>query len=245
VPRGDRKESRRSFTRGWPVVPALLAVALIAGCQSPSLPDVASPRPEAPTSTPTRPATSWISPTRLEQLLRWAGAPGDELGTRASVLGVQERLGLTRTGTADSATVAALVRVTTDRGQAPAACHSPRVALCVETRLNQLLVVRLGHVLQRVDIRQGVAGSVRPGRFVVYRKAATWTSREYGSAMPDALFFDGGRAIHYSANFAGHGYSGRSYGCVNVRDRSAMARLFSTIPVGTLVVVLPEAARVG
>jgi lipoprotein-anchoring transpeptidase ErfK/SrfK len=55
--------------------------------------------------------------------------------------------------------------------------------------------------------------------------------------MPYAMFFSGGQAIHYSADFAANGYNGASHGCVNVRDRAAIARLFDLARVGDKVIV--------
>ena len=47
----------------------------------------------------------------------------------------------------------------------------------------------------------------------------------------------GGQAVHYSADFAAVGYGGASHGCVNVRDRDAVARLFDQVRVGDAVIV--------
>lgn len=55
--------------------------------------------------------------------------------------------------------------------------------------------------------------------------------------MPYAMFFSGGQAVHYSADFAARGYTGASHGCVNVRDRAGIAALFDTVKKGTKVVV--------
>jgi lipoprotein-anchoring transpeptidase ErfK/SrfK len=55
--------------------------------------------------------------------------------------------------------------------------------------------------------------------------------------MPFAMFFSGGQAVHYSPDFAAHGYNGASHGCVNVRDRQAIEHLFDTVRVGDKVIV--------
>ena len=55
--------------------------------------------------------------------------------------------------------------------------------------------------------------------------------------MPFALFFSGGQAIHYSADFARRGWNGSSKGCVNVRDYNALKRLFDLARVGDKVIV--------
>jgi lipoprotein-anchoring transpeptidase ErfK/SrfK len=51
------------------------------------------------------------------------------------------------------------------------------------------------------------------------------------------MFFSGGQAIHYSADFALNGYDGSSHGCVNVRNLTLLKRLYNAAPVGTTVVV--------
>ena len=60
----------------------------------------------------------------------------------------------------------------------------------------------------------------RPARalFHVGWKSRDHVSKLYDSAMPFAMFFSGGQAVHYSSDFAARGYSGASHGCVNVRD---------------------------
>jgi lipoprotein-anchoring transpeptidase ErfK/SrfK len=62
-------------------------------------------------------------------------------------------------------------------------------------------------------------------------------SNEYGSAMPYAMFFSGGQAVHYSSDFAANGYDGASHGCVNVRDRGAVAAMYDQVRIGDKVVV--------
>ena len=61
-----------------------------------------------------------------------------------------------------------------------------------------------------------------------------WKSRDhvsklYDSAMPFAMFFSGGQAVHYSSDFAARGYAGASHGCVNVRDRAGIEWLFDQV----------------
>ncbi len=55
--------------------------------------------------------------------------------------------------------------------------------------------------------------------------------------MPYAMFFSGGQAVHYSADFAARGYNGASHGCVNVRDKGKLSALFDQVQVGDKVVV--------
>ena len=62
----------------------------------------------------------------------------------------------------------------------------------------------------------------REGLFHVGWKSRDHVSKLYDSAMPFAMFFSGGQAVHYSSDFAAQGYSGASHGCVNVRDRAGI-----------------------
>jgi len=59
----------------------------------------------------------------------------------------------------------------------------------------------------------------------------------YHTPMPYAMFFSGGQAVHYSADFAARGYRGASYGCVNVRDRSGIQSLYEQAQIGDKVIV--------
>ena len=52
-----------------------------------------------------------------------------------------------------------------------------------------------------------------------------------------SLFFSRGQAVHYSSDFAAVGYNGASHGCVNVRDRAALAEVYGQARVGDRVVV--------
>ena len=55
--------------------------------------------------------------------------------------------------------------------------------------------------------------------------------------MPFSMFFNGGQAVHYSADFAERGYNGASHGCVNTRNYSRMKELYKAARVGDKVVV--------
>jgi lipoprotein-anchoring transpeptidase ErfK/SrfK len=43
--------------------------------------------------------------------------------------------------------------------------------------------------------------------------------------------------VHYSSDFAANGYDGASHGCVNVRDRGAVAAMYDQVNIGDKVVV--------
>jgi len=111
-------------------------------------------------------------------------------------------------------------------------------ALCIDKSTRELSWVVDGRVLRRLDVRFGSAYTpTREGVFTVYRKSADHVSSLYGSSMPYAMFFSRGQAVHYSSDFATQGYAGASHGCVNVRDRAALAALFEKVRVGDRVVV--------
>jgi len=122
-------------------------------------------------------------------------------------------------------------------GALDARCRTGRV-LCVDKSSRTLRWVVDGQVLETVDVRFGSAYTpTREGAFTVDSKSRDHVSSIYDTAMPYAMFFSGGQAVHYSSDFAATGYSGASHGCVNVRDREAVARLFDQVQVGDSVVV--------
>jgi lipoprotein-anchoring transpeptidase ErfK/SrfK len=77
----------------------------------------------------------------------------------------------------------------------------------------------------------------RNGTFRIFNKEAKHVSRIAGVPMPYALFFSGGQAIHYSADFAKNGYNGSSLGCVNTRNLSETKELFDAVSIGDTVYV--------
>nr|WP_202387998.1 L,D-transpeptidase family protein [Nocardioides flavescens] len=122
-------------------------------------------------------------------------------------------------------------------GALDARCETGRV-LCVDKSSRTLRWVVDGQVRETVDVRFGSAYTpTREGAFSVESKSRDHVSSLYDTAMPYAMFFSGGQAVHYSSDFAARGYSGASHGCVNVRDREAVARLFDQVQVGDSVVV--------
>jgi lipoprotein-anchoring transpeptidase ErfK/SrfK len=89
-----------------------------------------------------------------------------------------------------------------------------------------------------MDVRFGSQYTpTREGLFHVTFKSRDHVSTIYHTAMPYAMFFSGGEAVHYSSDFAARGYAGASHGCVNVRDKAAVAALFDQVKVGDKVVV--------
>jgi lipoprotein-anchoring transpeptidase ErfK/SrfK len=116
-------------------------------------------------------------------------------------------------------------------------CRTGRV-LCIDKSSRTLRWVVDGQLLKTVDVRFGSAYTpTREGVFSVYMKSRDHVSRLYDTAMPFAMFFSGGQAVHYSPDFAATGYNGASHGCVNVRDYDAVSWLYDHVEVGDEVVV--------
>ncbi|MDH6607755.1 hypothetical protein M2164_003390 [Streptomyces sp. SAI-208] len=173
----------------------------------------------------------------------------DDLTERA-VKGFQGKRGLPRTGKTDTVTWKRLKAMTHEPGKwelylmggqpadAPdARCLTGRV-LCISKTSRTLRWMIDGRTLTTVPVRFGSVGTpTREGVFSVYWKSRHHVSTLYDSPMPYAMFFSGGQAVHYSADFAAHGYAGGSHGCVNVRDEAAIADLFAQVRNGDKVVV--------
>ncbi|RRR79531.1 murein L,D-transpeptidase [Streptomyces sp. RP5T] len=173
----------------------------------------------------------------------------DDLTERA-VKGFQGKRGLPRTGKTDTVTWKRLKAMTHEPGKwelylmggqpadAPdARCLTGRV-LCISKNSRTLRWMIDGRTVMTVSVRFGSVGTpTREGVFSVYWKSRHHVSTLYDSPMPYAMFFSGGQAVHYSADFAAHGYAGGSHGCVNVRDEAAIADLFAQVRTGDKVVV--------
>ncbi|MFV0429847.1 MAG: peptidoglycan-binding protein [Arachnia sp.] len=116
-------------------------------------------------------------------------------------------------------------------------CRQGRV-LCISKSQRQLAFVIDGTIQATMDVRFGSDElPTRNGVFSVYMKSRDHVSSLYDTPMPYAMFFSGGQAVHYSADFAARGYNGASHGCVNVRDKGAVMSLFDNVKVGDTVVV--------
>jgi lipoprotein-anchoring transpeptidase ErfK/SrfK len=192
---------------------------------------------------------------RLRQLAWYAGDVTDTYGakTTAAVKGFQRKRGLPALGYVDQRTMARLKGMThtptkaelgnllTPMGNIPgkldARCLTGRV-LCIDKTSRTLRWVVDGKVQKTVDVRFGASYTpTREGVFHVYWKNADHVSKLFGSAMPFAMFFSRGQAVHYSSDFAARGYSGASHGCVNVRDYAGVKWLFEHVQVGDKVVI--------
>ncbi len=215
-----------------------------------------SPEPAPPAPTLYRRGDSGVAIRELQARLRqigWLheGPTGTyDATTEQAVAGFQGKRGLPRTGRTDTVTWQRLLSMTHRPGKwelylmggqpagAPdARCLTGRV-LCIDKTTRTLRWMIDGRTVSTMAVRFGTeAAPTREGVFQVFWKSRDHVSTLYDTPMPYAMFFSGGQAVHYSADFAARGYAGGSHGCVNVRDKAAIAQLFDQVKVGDKVVV--------
>lgn len=174
-----------------------------------------------------------------------------DAATLGAVKGFQDKRGIPVTGAIDQRTLDRLVAMTTtpshdqmynvrpEPGGIDPRCQTGRV-LCIDKSSNSMRWMVDGSVVSSYDVRFGSTLNntpTREGQFSVYLKSRDHVSKLYGSAMPFAMFFSGGQAVHYSSDFAAVGYNGASHGCVNVRDYDGIAWLFDQVQIGDKVVI--------
>ncbi len=194
---------------------------------------------------------------RLKQIGWWSGDVTDTYGpsTVTAVKSFQTKRGIPVTGEVDQRTLDRLSAMTrkptsdelNNVKPKPAAGLSadgldPRCltgrAMCVSKTTNKLVWVVDGVPQARVDVRFGSQElPTREGAFRVFEKSRDHVSTLYHTAMPYAMFFSGGQAVHYSPDFAARGYRGASHGCVNVRDLKTISWLFDQVQIGDAVIV--------
>jgi peptidoglycan hydrolase-like protein with peptidoglycan-binding domain len=190
---------------------------------------------------------------RLAQIGWFDDTPTGRYGplTAKAVTGFQQKRGLPATGETDAVTWERLLAMTerpTGEELSGKTVNKPSVKLdprclegrvmCVSKTTRTLSWVVDGSVRSTMDVRFGSQYTpTREGVFEVFLKSRDHVSTLYDTPMPYALFFSGGQAVHYSADFAARGYNGASHGCVNVRDRAAVAALFDQVRNGDKVVV--------
>lgn len=192
---------------------------------------------------------------RLRQIAWYFGNVSDDYGTgtTAAVRGFQDKRGIAVTGYVDQRTLDRLDEMTRTptadelANRLPGststnAALDPRCltghAMCIDKTSSTVRWVVDGKVLRTMAVRFGASYTpTRDGLFHVGWKSRDHVSRLYDSAMPFAMFFSGGQAVHYSSDFAARGYAGASHGCVNVRDRAGVEWLFDQVSIGDPVVV--------
>jgi L,D-transpeptidase catalytic domain/Putative peptidoglycan binding domain len=187
---------------------------------------------------------------RLKQIGRFKAPITGRYGstTAQSVKGFQAKRHIPVTGEVDQRTLDRLQAATRTPSSTElhAATHSrgldPRCmtgrVICISKRTRSLVWVVDGQPKLRMDVRFGSYKTpTREGSFAVTSKSRNQVSSIYHTPMPYSMFFSGGQAIHYSADFAARGYNGASYGCVNVRNRSGIKRLYHQAQLGDRVIV--------
>ncbi|MFD5690263.1 L,D-transpeptidase family protein [Streptomyces rubiginosohelvolus] len=223
-------------------------------------PTTARPAPEPSTAPPPRVLMRTGSESdrvrelqaRLRQIGHFGRNPTGYYGsvTADAVRSFQAKRSLPVTGSTDEVTwqrLLAMTRVPTAAELRPPTerpvaapderCLKGRV-LCISKNSRTLAWMIDGRVVSAMDVRFGSEYTpTREGVFEVFWKSRDHVSTLYDTPMPYALFFSGGQAVHYSADFAANGYGGASHGCVNVRDKKKVAALFDQVRTGDKVVV--------
>ncbi|UUZ60743.1 L,D-transpeptidase family protein [Nocardioides sp. B-3] len=188
---------------------------------------------------------------RLEQVQWWKGDVTGVFDQRTveAVTGFQTKRRIPVTGEVDRRTLDRLAEMTRKPTKAELFNIEPKGAaldplcmtgraMCVDKTSRSLRWVIDGIVQSRYDVRFGSDElPTREGAFSVFKKSRDHVSSLYDTSMPFAMFFSGGRAVHYSPDFAATGYNGASHGCVNVRDYNGIRWLFDPVRIGDKVVV--------
>jgi hypothetical protein len=164
--------------------------------------------------------------------------------TESAVKRFQRDNGLSVTGRVSRTTWHRLVartgtiKISTSSVKIDRRCKVAGRSLCIDKRTDKLYYLKNSQIIRTYDARFGCAATrTREGRFSVLWKSRHHVSSIYHTPMPYAMFFSGGQAVHYSADFARRGYNGCSHGCVNLRNRAGIAWLFDQMRVGDRVVV--------
>ena len=192
---------------------------------------------------------------RLRQIAWYFGNVTDDYGrsTISAVKGFQDKREIAVTGYVDQRTLnrlAAMTRTPTadelanrlpgnlsTSARLDPLCTTGR-AMCIDKTSSTIRWVVDGNVQRTMAVRFGASYTpTREGLFHVGWKSRDHVSKLYDSAMPFALFFSGGQAVHYSSDFAARGYAGASHGCVNVRDYAGIQWLFDQVSIGDKVVI--------
>lgn len=111
-------------------------------------------------------------------------------------------------------------------------------AFCVDKTARKVHFVVNGKIQKTLDARFARPGYATPtGNYRVYRKIYKDWSRAYRAWMPFSIYYDGGRAIHYSYGFAAEGFNGGSHGCVNLRDWNGAQWMYNQARIGDKVII--------
>ncbi|MFI5725808.1 L,D-transpeptidase family protein [Streptomyces cyaneofuscatus] len=235
-----------------PTSPSATPAAPITAPPPTARPSAAPPPPRVLLRTGSEGAQVRELQARLRQIGHFGRTPTGYYGTvtAEAVRSFQAKRGTEATGATDAVTWRKLLAMTrtptadeldppTERPVAKPdeRCLTGRV-LCISKKSRTLAWMIDGRVVSAMDVRFGSEYTpTREGEFPVFWKSRDHVSTLYDTPMPYALFFSGGQAVHYSADFAANGYGGASHGCVNVRDKAKVAALFDQVKNGDKVVI--------
>ena len=123
-------------------------------------------------------------------------------------------------------------------------CDDEAKVLCADQSRRKVWYLENGKVVKQFDARFGAADTpTRNGAFRIFRKVKDEVSYLYNMVpMPYSMYFSGGEAFHYSADFAAIGWDnsrGGSHGCINIRDYSGLEWVYYRVPLNTLTIVTP------
>lgn len=121
-------------------------------------------------------------------------------------------------------------------------CDDEAKVICADQSRRKVWYLENGKVVKQFDARFGAASTpTRNANWRITRKVRDEVSYLYNLVpMPFSMYFSGGQAFHYSADFAAIGWNnsrGGSHGCINLRDYSGAEWMFNRVPVGTLAIV--------
>lgn len=178
--------------------------------------------------------------------------------TKTATIQVQTDAGLTRDGIIGRNTWRVLDGSNPSSANSSATSAQNLPSSCIQTARTICIVKGSGSraMLYAVADRQIVksmparTGDARGSKFVttngehnVTFKSKNHVSSIYDAAMPNSIFFNGGQAVHYSADFDRCDYSrscgqgGSSHGCVNIGDRADSEWLYNWARTTTDVIV--------
>lgn len=119
----------------------------------------------------------------------------------------------------------------------PNLCRDPnRDVFCVDKGQLRIRVFKHGKYTKSAEVRlgdfRGPSYRTQEGIFSVQRKERMSWSNPYQVWLKNAVYFNGGQAIHYSEDFAKNGYNGASHGCVNLRNYRFSTYVFNIATKG-------------
>lgn len=149
-----------------------------------------------------------------------------------------KKLSLLVTSIVTMGLAASMIAPVTASAASPCNYTKHKKVICGYKAGRQLSFYVDGKRMLRLEARFGGPSTpTRSGNFKIEWKDIDHVSGIDGHPMPYAMFFSGGQAIDYSADFSYYGYSHKSKGSINLRDAVSAKYLYKNAPVGTPVIV--------